>query len=228
MVQNAARKGEPYQPCHCIPSKGQLSGWITTFLYALATSNLAVSIPWPWAMMPSITHWLIQTALWRKAWGCHRTCCAWQEMRVRGWDTIWTRELDCHLNDKQLIHGQIGPTMRVYCAQHHMKNSEGFSPSQSVFYFHLPTLWRGNHELTIKDYLRLLLHCHQNTPPQPKFGQNQEKCYATRKECHANKSLSKTQTQCQHLPWPAHVQKRHTTGQESAPMLTNSGKCYKC
>ena len=95
-------------------------------------------------------------------------------MRVRRWDTIWTRELTCHLTDKQLIHGQIGPTMRVYCAQHHMKNSEGFSPSQNVFYFRLPKLWRGNHELTIKDYLRLLLHCHQNTPPQPKFGQNQE------------------------------------------------------
>ena len=62
------------------------------------------------------------------------------------------------LNDKQLILGQIGPTMRVSCAQHHLKNSKGFRPSQNVFYFHLPAFWRGNHKLTIEECLRLLLH----------------------------------------------------------------------
>ena len=39
----------------CIPSKGRLSGWIATFRYALATSNLAISDPRPRAMMPLIT-----------------------------------------------------------------------------------------------------------------------------------------------------------------------------
>ena len=138
-------------------------------------------------------------------------------MRGRGWDTIWTGELTCHLKDKQLIHGQIGPTMRVNCTQHHLKYSEGFSPSQNVFYYHLPAFWWRNHELTIKDYLQLLLHCHENTPCQPKFGQKHEKCCATRKECHVNKALSKTQTQCRHLPWPAHVQKRHTELDRNLP-----------
>ena len=41
------------------------------------------------------------------------------------------------LNDKQLILGQTGPMMRVNCAKHHLKNSEGIGPSQNVFYFHL-------------------------------------------------------------------------------------------
>ena len=49
---------------------------------------------------------------------------------------------------------------------------------------------------------------------------NQEKCYSTRTDCQAKKALSSTQTQCRHLLWPAHAQKRHTTGQEFACMLT--------
>ena len=53
-------------------------------------------------------------------------------------ESCWTREMTSRLNDKQLILGQIGPTMRVSCAQHHLKNSKGFRPSQNVFYFHLP------------------------------------------------------------------------------------------
>ena len=44
-----------YFPCHCIPSKGRSSGWIATFRYALATSNLTISAPRPRAMMPSMT-----------------------------------------------------------------------------------------------------------------------------------------------------------------------------
>ena len=48
--------------------------------------------------------------------------------------------------------------MKVNCAQHHLKNSEGFRPSQNVFYFHSPAFWRGSHELTIEERLRLLLH----------------------------------------------------------------------
>ena len=63
-----------------------------------------------------------------------------------------------HLKDKQLIVGQIGPMMRVNCAQRHRKHSEGFGPSLNVFYFHLPAFWRRNHELTIKECLQLLLH----------------------------------------------------------------------
>ena len=49
---------------------------------------------------------------------------------------------------------------------------------------------------------------------------NQEKRYSTRTERQAKKALSSTQTQCRHLLWPAHAQKRHTTGQEFACMLT--------
>ena len=39
-----------------------------------------------------------------------------------------------------------------------LKNGKGFRLSQNVFYFHLPAFWRGNHELTIEERLRLLLH----------------------------------------------------------------------
>ena len=34
---------------------GRSLGWIETFRYTLATSNLAITVPRPWAMMPSIT-----------------------------------------------------------------------------------------------------------------------------------------------------------------------------
>ena len=44
-----------YFPCHCIPSKGRSSGWIATFPYALATANVAISVPRHRARMPSIT-----------------------------------------------------------------------------------------------------------------------------------------------------------------------------
>ena len=44
-----------YFPHHCIPSKGRSSGWIATFQYALATSNLAISVPRHQARTPSIT-----------------------------------------------------------------------------------------------------------------------------------------------------------------------------
>ena len=56
---------------------------------------------------------------------------------------------------------------------------------------------------------------------------NQEKCYATRMPRHA--TLTKLRVHCKQNvgPWPAHAPKQHTTGQESAPMLLNNGKCYK-
>ena len=51
---------------------------------------------------------------------------------------------------------------------------------------------------------------------------NQEKRYATAMPRHANKASSTMQTQRRHM-----ALKRHTAGQESAPKLTNNGKCYK-
>ena len=61
------------------------------------------------------------------------------------------------MNDKQLILGQVGPTMSMNSAQHPLKNNEGVGPSQNVFFFHLPAFWRRNHEHTIKEHLQLLL-----------------------------------------------------------------------
>ena len=42
-------------------------------------------------------------------------------------------------------------------------------------------------------------------------------------------SCSGSRLQCKHNldTWPAHAPQQHTTGQESAPMLTNNGKRYK-
>ena len=56
---------------------------------------------------------------------------------------------------------------------------------------------------------------------------NQEKRYATRTPRHA--TLTKLRVQRKHNvgTWPPHAPKRHTAGQESAPMLTNNGKRYK-
>ena len=61
--------------------------------------------------------------------------------------------------------------------------------------------------------------------------ENQEKCYTTyttRMPRHA--LLTKLRVHCKQNvgTWPVHVPKQHTTGQESAPMLLNNGKCYKC
>ena len=42
------------------------------------------------------------------------------------------------MNDKQLILGQVGPTMSMNSAQHPLKNNEGVGPIQNVFFFHLP------------------------------------------------------------------------------------------
>ena len=57
---------------------------------------------------------------------------------------------------------------------------------------------------------------------------NQEKRYATRTPRHA--TLTKPRVQCNQNvgTWLAQVPKQHTTGQESAPMLLNNGKRYKC
>ena len=41
------------------------------------------------------------------------------------------------MNDKQLILGQVGPTMSMNSAQHPLKNNEGVGPSQNVFFFPL-------------------------------------------------------------------------------------------
>ena len=58
--------------------------------------------------------------------------------------------------------------------------------------------------------------------------ENQEKRYTTRMPRHA--LLTKLRVHCKQNvgTWPVHVPKQHTTGQESAPMLLNNGKCYKC
>ena len=61
--------------------------------------------------------------------------------------------------------------------------------------------------------------------------ENQEKrytTYTTRMPRHA--LLTKLRVHCKQNvgTWPVHVPKQHTTGQESAPMLLNNGKCYKC
>ena len=61
--------------------------------------------------------------------------------------------------------------------------------------------------------------------------ENQEKrytTYTTRMPRHA--LLTKLRVHCKQNigTWPVHVPKQHTTGQESAPMLLNNGKRYKC
>ena len=61
--------------------------------------------------------------------------------------------------------------------------------------------------------------------------ENQEKrytTYTTRMPRHA--LLTKLRVHCKQNvgTWPVHVPKHHTTGQESAPMLLNNGKRYKC
>ena len=61
--------------------------------------------------------------------------------------------------------------------------------------------------------------------------ENQEErytTYTTRMPRHA--LLTKLRVHCKQNvgTWPVHVPKQHTTGQESAPMLLNNGKCYKC
>ena len=61
--------------------------------------------------------------------------------------------------------------------------------------------------------------------------ENQEKrytTYTTKLPRHA--LLTKLRVHCKQNigTWPVHVPKQHTTGQESAPMLLNNGKRYKC
>ena len=61
--------------------------------------------------------------------------------------------------------------------------------------------------------------------------ENQEKrytTYTTRMPRHA--LLTKLRVHCKQNvgTWLVHVPKQHTTGQESAPMLLNNGKHYKC
>ena len=61
--------------------------------------------------------------------------------------------------------------------------------------------------------------------------ENQEKrytTYTTRMPRHA--LLTKLRVHCKQNvgTWLVHVPKQHTTGQESAPMLLNNGKRYKC
>ena len=50
---------------------------------------------------------------------------------------------------------------------------------------------------------------------------------ATQLERHATPRKLRVQRKHNVGTWPPHAPKQHTAGQESAPMLTNNGKCYK-
>ena len=83
---NSSTKSTKYCPRHFMPSRRQSSGWIATFRYALARSNLAINVPPPRVIMPSMkafteTYWTVNEGLGMPSF----TLCP-QVMKGPNWD----------------------------------------------------------------------------------------------------------------------------------------------